>query len=135
MKIANINGAKALLVEYEGKEYYLLFNGAAKFEIDERYGKDLSESLDKPGTEGMEVLGGICNILSIQGNLARVYVGLPETNIFDESLPLSPLMTPVKQLYLKTVCVDAMNLGYGREIGEEDEEIDLGLAELSKKKG
>jgi len=135
MKIANINCAKALIVEYEGKEYSFLFNGAAMFTIEERFGiKDLAEKFSLPGKEGLEVLEVVCNELSLQGSLGRVYVGLPASDVFEVHLQITPLLTPAKHVQLKTVCVDAMNLGYGREVHEDDEEIDLGLQELQKKR-
>ena len=134
MKIANINGAKALVVEYESQKYFFLFNGAAMFEIDEKYGlSDIGSRLNTTTKDGLEVLGDVCTILSAQGSLARNYIGLPLSDIFDAELLKSPLLTPAKLLCLSTMCTEAITLGYGREVEDDDEEIDLGLQELQKK--
>ena len=41
---------------------------------------------------------------------------------------------PLELIAMKAALPRAIELGYGREVREEDDEIDLGLAELRQKK-
>ena len=47
---------------------------------------------------------------------------------------LAAAIMPLELIAMKAALPRAIELGYGREVREEDDEIDLGLAELRQKK-
>jgi hypothetical protein len=134
MKITNIGAARAVVFEYKNNEvYYLLFNGYALFEITDKYGNDYMEKMTVDGEESFNMILGILTILSKQGELARRAIGLEATETF-EPVEIDLLtISPAEILAFKSICLDAITLGFRREITDKDEEIDLGLVELQKK--
>lgn len=133
MEIAIINGAKALIVPFDGENYLFLFNGQAMIWLDEQGGSNaMFERFGQKGKAGIDAVGEVCRILSEQAQAARQYAGISAGTVFDIDLH-QPTVTPAKIIYLRTMAVEAINLGYGREVKDDDEEVDLVLAELEKK--
>lgn len=136
MKVANIGAARAALVIYRNAEFYFLFNGSALFAIRDRYSRDFHKLIIEDSEAGLEALLEISLILAEQGELARREIGLDKREIPAKEWWGTPtLLQPHAMNALRTGCTDAISLGYDREVTDKDEEIDLGLIELSKKKG
>lgn len=116
-----------------GRDYYLAFNGSAKFALDELCGGKSIVGLTQPDTkEANNLLFQAVSILAEQGELVRRYYGYDKDEMLEaESLPL--LLTPMDMLTLKTALYCAVSRGYGREIQDTGGEVDLVLQEIQKK--
>ena len=68
-----------------------------------------------------------------QGELARRHLGYDKGPII-EAATIRATITPSEIAALKLAIPAAMELGYGREVVEENDKIDLGLAELNAQK-
>lgn len=136
MKIANIGGAKAAIVEFRKKEYYFLFNGMALFALEDAFGNsEYFDRITQKTAEGNADLISMSAILAMQGELARRELGLsPKEDITEKEFGTPLTLQPMDILALRNGCVEAVNLGYTREVKDEDEEVDLGLIELQKKR-
>lgn len=126
---------KAITIQIGGKERYLAFTGEAMFTVREQYGS--AEALldaTKPDTrEGFSTLCAAVAILAEQGELARRYFGYAPDEILTAA-DVQRVTTPADIIPLKLALPRAITLGYGREIEPENNEVDLGLAELNQKK-
>ena len=125
---------KAFKVSLAGQDYYLTYNGAAMFEVEDDFGgvSQLMGAVQLSGREGFENLCQGLAILAEEGELARRALGydpgpIPSAETFRALIP--PTEVPAMQLALNT----AILAGYGREV-EQDEDVDLGLLELEQKK-
>lgn len=136
MKIASIGSARAAIVEHQGKTFYFMFNGLAMFALEDTFGgKEYLEKLRENTAEGLSALLQVSAILAEQGELARREMGYTPTELPTQSnFGIPALLHPIDILTLRNGCIGAINLGYTREISNEDEEIDLGLIELQKKR-
>ena len=126
---------KAVPVTLLGHTYYLLYNGAAMFACNDAFGAGkILECIAPNDLEGYEAQCKAVVILAEQGELSRRYYGYDSSEMLTaERLKLET--SPVELLAMKQALMKAVLLGYGREIGEDDDQtIDLGLAELNKKK-
>lgn len=125
---------KAVKISFCGEEYHLAFNGAAMFEIDEKYGgaAKLLDALDQPGQVGFKSLCAAVTLLAEQGELVRRHFGYDAGGMLSEEM-ISTLATPNDVIAMKQAVIKAITLGYGRDI-ESDDEVDLGLIELNQKK-
>jgi len=135
MKVVRIGAAQAVETALGGKPYYLLFNGAAMFEFQDEWEtvSAFYENANPATKEGQETLAKGFVILARHGELAKRHYGYDKTEIltFDDVMIAA---RPSDLMNMWTDCADAIQLGYGREITDEDEEIDLGIAELQKKR-
>ena len=124
---------KAKKITVGGKEYYLVFNAAAKFALDELCGDQSIVEITQPNTkEAHEFLFKAVAILAEQGELVRRRLGYDKVEMLKEDdLPL--LLTPIEIMGLKTALYQAVAIGYGREIKDDRQEVDLVLLELQKK--
>lgn len=135
MKHTNIGLAKAVICEAFERENYLIFNGAAMYEFNGIWG-NASNYFDKAGLKNAEQIKELMRgfeIMARQGELARERQGYKKRELIsaDEAAFSA---TPKDLLSVQQACMDAVNLGYGRELTDEDEEIDLGLLEIQKKR-
>lgn len=120
------------VLSFAGKEYPLLFNGAALFAAQELTEKNLVEALTEYNREGFDLLCRFVAILSEQAELCRRYEGhAPAEHLTAERLLRTAMPPDIEAMRL--AALDALTRGYRREKGGEDEEIDLGLMELQKK--
>jgi hypothetical protein len=126
---------KAEKITVGGRDYYLAFNGSAKFSLDELCGEKSIVELTQPNTkEAQDFLFRAVSILAEQGELVRRRYGYDKGEMLQaEDLPL--LLTPVEILELKTALYHAVARGYGREVQDDAKEVDLVLQELEKKTG
>lgn len=124
-----MNGVEAA---FQGHTYHLLFNGHAMFAVQELFGeRELSDVIFTQTAEGLDALVTVFCMLAEQGELARRYEGYDAGGLPDaEQLRLAVM--PADLPGLRGAVMKAILKGYGREI--EEEETDLGLAELQKKR-
>lgn len=126
---------KAVKIKIAGKDRYLAFTAEAMFDLEERYGS-ISDLMDKTGENTREGFLAACDVvttLAQQGELARRHFGYdPEAMIEVEDVVKTT--TPEEIVALKLAIPAAIHLGYGREVQDENEEIDVVLLELNQKK-
>lgn len=119
-----------------GVTYHLLLNGAALFDIYEKFGTK-GFVLDHIKGNGKKSFGPTCWILAKlaeQGELMRRYQGYDKGPIPTEEtflLNLSPLEVPLA----KDAIARAVQEGFRREESPQKTEVDKGLLELQKKTG
>lgn len=126
---------KAVKFTLAGRERYLAFTVEAMFQIEERFGgaEKLVEAMRADGRESCTAACGAAAILAEQGELARRSLGYEPQPITPEA-DILVSMTPSDMAALKLAIPAAMTLGFGREVEQEDDEVDLGLAELNAQK-
>ena len=126
---------KAIKITLAGREQYLAFTGEAMFQIQEQFGTapELLDVVSKNTREGLDVTCKAAAILAEQGELARRHLGYDKSTIVDADAIRATIL-PSEIAALKLAIPAAMELGYGREVKEENDEVDLGLAELNAQK-
>lgn len=117
-----------------GQTYHLLLNGAALFDIYEKFGTKgfLLDHIKGRGKESFEASCWMLAKLAEQGELWRRYAGhdkgpIPTAEQF--RLSLSPMEVPL----VKQAISQAVQEGFRREEDEGRKDIDKGLLELQKK--
>lgn len=115
-------------ITFKGKTYYLLYNGAAMFELQDM------ENIYKSLTSDFEAFCRIATTLSEQGELLRRYEGYDpgETLKADE---LRVTVLPYEMVELQQAAAKAILAGMKREVEEEKKERDLSLEKYKKKPG
>lgn len=126
---------KAVKIELAGRVRYLCFTVEAMFQIQEQFGGpgELTDAMRDSGRAGFSAACKAAAILAEQGELVRRSLGYDPEPIADEAA-IAALMAPSDIVALKLSIPSAISLGYGREVVDEDEEVDLGLAELNAQK-
>lgn len=127
---------KATKVTVAEATYYLVLDGEAMFQIRDEFGGTtlLLEQIEKDSREGLEATCKAAAILAERGELIRRRLGYAPGPI-PESEDFALLVRPVEIVGVKRAIVNAISLGYGREIvAAGDDEYDEGLAELNQKK-
>lgn len=126
---------KAIKLTLAGRERYLAFTGEAMFKIGEEFGSatELLEKSKASDRDGLAATIRAAVILAESGELARRYMGYdPEPMLEGEAL--SATLTPAEIAPLKLAIPAAITLGYGREVTDENEVVDLGLQESNAQK-
>lgn len=125
---------KTIKITLAGQDYHLVFNGIAMFEIDERFGgaSKLFETMQGADKAAFSAVCEGVSILAEQGELTRRALGYDPGPILSKEDALL-LAAPMDRVTLQRAVMNAMMLGFGREIESEDA-IDLGLLELEQKK-
>jgi len=126
---------KAVKLTLSGTEHYLAFNGEAMFDIHDAFGgaQALLEDI-APNTK--DAFASLCKavaILAQQGELVRRDLGCDPQRIYTAD-DFRRFAMPEDILAMKQAIPQAITLGFGREIVPENDEVDLGLAELNQKK-
>lgn len=126
---------KAVKITLAGREQYLAYTGEAMFQLQEKFGTaaELLGAIGKNTREGLSVACEAAAILAEQGELARRYLGYDKGPIIDAET-IRATITPGEIAALKLAIPAAMELGYGRDVVEDNDEVDLGLAELNAQK-
>lgn len=126
---------KAVKICLAGRECHLAFTVEAMFQIEEQFGgaSELLETMEKSGREGVSAACRAAAILAEQGELARRSLGYDHQPMTDAGAIASTL-APSGASELTMAVVAAVSLGFGREVEPEDDEVDLGLAELNAQK-
>ena len=126
---------KLIPFELDGREYHLLFNGAALFDVYDQFGAEGSilDPIKGNGREDFEAVCWYLEELATQGELYRRHQGydplpVPTAELFETVL--SPLDVPLARAAIHA----AIAAGFDREEGKP-REIDKGLLELEKKTG
>lgn len=126
---------KTVKITLAGRERHLAFTGGAMFDLQEKY-EGISELMDAVGTETREGFLAACDVaatLANHGELARRHYGYdPEPMLTAEAV--ADTTTPEEIVALKLAIPAAISLGYGREVKDDNEEIDIVLLELNQKK-
>lgn len=127
---------KAVKIGLAGRERYLCFTVEAMFQLEEAFGGTtaLTDAMGKNTREG---LGAVCKaaaVLAEQGELARRELGYDPEPIPDAAVVSASIVHPADLARLRSAVVSAITLGIGREVEPENDEIDLGLADLDKQK-
>lgn len=136
MKYANICGAPAAIVQYRGEQHCFLFNGYAMFALEDIFGGNTyHEKMGERSAKGLDALLTVATTLAEQGELARRTAGYDHRKIMTKDDWGAPqMLQPADIFALKTGCLRSINLGFTQEVSDKDEEIDLGLLELQKKR-
>jgi hypothetical protein len=119
----------------DGQELYLYFNGEALFSVRDAFG-DARKMVDRILQDTREGLSDTCMaaaILAEQGELSRRAVRYEACHIVEADW-LARAVGPRELPELKAAVVRAVELGFGREVKPEDDEVDLDLQELDQKK-
>lgn len=127
---------EAVKLTVAGTTYSLVLDGEAMFQIRDAFGgtKLLLEQLEQDTREGFQAACAAAAIMAEQGELVRRRLGyepggIPDTDTF------ALLVRPYEIVALKNAVIQAVTLGYGREVkAPESDEYDEGLEELRQKK-
>ena len=126
---------KAIKITLAGRERYLAFTGEAMFKIGEEFGgtSELLKRTEANNRESLKTAAKAAEILAAFGELARRYMGYdPEPMLEAEAVVAT--ITPAEIVSLKLAIASAITLGYGREVTDENEVVDLGLQESNAQK-
>lgn len=126
---------KAVKFDLAGRTRHLAFTVEAMFQLEEQFGgtQALLDAIQSGGREGFSSACRAAAILAEQGELARRSLGYDPEPMADAD-EIAAAMTPADMMALKLAIPAAMSLGYGREVEPENDEVDLGLAELNAQK-
>ncbi|MBD5356512.1 MAG: hypothetical protein HDR88_06100 [Bacteroides sp.] len=105
------------------------------FQLDEQFGsvQGLVDAIQSSGRDGVSAACRAAAILAEQGELARRSLGYDAEPIVSAD-EIMASMSPSDVIALKLAIPAAISLGYGREVKPENDEVDLGLAELNAQK-
>ena len=116
-----------------GKRVHLAYTVNAMFDINDIVGeKDLFEILGKNDRENFAPFCKVIAVLAENGAQCRKEAGYPGGETVSANT-LKAKMMPGDYLAAKSAALQAITIGLKREVIDEDEEIDEGLAELEKK--
>lgn len=126
---------KAVKITLLGEPRYLAFTGEAMFQVRDGFGgaKQMLEAMLPDTRQGFAALCRVAALLAQQGELARRALGYDPAALL-QAETLERTATPAEIVALKTAVPRAIELGYGREVLPQNDEVDLGLAELRQKK-
>lgn len=126
---------KAIKISLAGRESYLAFTGEAMFRIRDDFGGAAAvlEAIKPDTREGLAAACRVAAILAEQGELARRHMGHDPRPIVDAEA-IEATVTPAEITAIKTAIPAALALGFGRELADENEEVDVVLLELNQKK-
>lgn len=119
--------------EFNGDVIYLAYTVNAMFDVNDLL-QDDEQILDYMNGKGKEGFTRFCNVVSIlarEGARVRESEGFPRPAMPGHENLLTCLQ-PMEYVNLKRAAMDAILMGFGREV-ENEEEIDLELANLEKK--
>ena len=105
------------------------------FQMQDKFGgtSQLLEDMKADTREGFSIACGAAALLAEQGELVRRHFGYDPEPILDAET-IAATAAPSDIVALKLAIPAAISLGYGREIEPENDEVDLGLAELNEQK-
>lgn len=126
---------KAIKITLAGRERHLAFTGEAMFKIGEEFGgtTELLKKTEANNRDGLAAAIRAAVILAESGELARRYMGYDPEPMLDGDV-LAATITPAEIAPLKLAIPAAITLGYGREVTDENDVVDLGLQELNAQK-
>lgn len=118
-----------------GKTVYLNYSVSVMFDMVDKYGsiQTALETIAKDNTAGLEAVQWFAVQMANDGELCRRELGYDKGEMLTNA-DISSHMHPLEYGELKAAVVQAITAGYRREVTPENDEIDLGLAELNAKK-
>ena len=116
------------------KIYPLHYSIEVMFAVNEKYGsiQNALEILERDGRDSFDMLRYLTVAMQNDAELCRRAEGYDHAPMLEEK-EISIRMKPAAYLALKMAVSQAVSAGYKQEKKSEDEEVDLGLLELSKK--
>jgi hypothetical protein len=119
---------------FRGHDIYLAYTVSAMFRINDMLndGDELLTVLDGRDEAGIERFSKAVCILAQSGAKAREAEG-HEKPYVPEVEEMCAFIIPAEYMAIKKASIDAIMQGYGREVTNPDEEIDLELSKLEKK--
>lgn len=126
---------RAAKITLAGRERYLMLTVDAMGRLEEEFGgvSQLIDALEDRGRQGSAAACKAAAILAEGGELARRALGYDPVPLADEAAIMAT-MQPKEAMGLRMVIPQVISLGFGRDVEPEDDEIDLGLAELNAQK-
>ena len=126
---------KAVKINLAGRVRYLAFTGEAMFQMRDKFGgtSQLLEDMKADTREGFSIACEAAAILAEQGELVRRNFGYDPERM-PTTAEIAATSAPSEIVALKLAIPAAISLGYGREVEPENDEVDLGLAELNTQK-
>ncbi len=117
----------------EGRSFHLCMNSAALFDCYEKFGSDgfVTDPIEGNNKKAFENLCWMLAKFAEQGELVRRYLK-HDRGFMGSADWFRTMLKPLDVPPAKAAIQQAVRLGFSRE-HDEDEEIDLGLAELEKK--
>lgn len=118
-----------------GVRRYLCYSIAVMFDMADKYG-DISKALEiiqDNSREAFEAVQWFAMRMANEGELCRRDEGYYPQPMVTET-EVSMRMAPSEFATLREAVVDAISVGYRREVEDSTEEKDLGLEELNAKK-
>lgn len=118
-----------------GVTYHLLLNGAALFDLYDRFGDtgSLTDHLQGAGREAFENTCFFLAKLAEQGELWRRYLGYDHGPL-PAAEQLRITLSPLDAAAAKQAVIEAVLAGFAREEGEKPRMVDKGLQALQKKR-
>ena len=124
-------------VEYtlNGQTYHLCLNGAALFDIYDKYGNKsfVTDHIRGTGKKSFSATCWMLAKLAEQGELVRRYQGHDHGKFPTEQM-FQVMLKPLQVQEAKAAIGATVALGFAREEEENGGELDLGLVELKKKR-
>ncbi len=126
---------KAVRMTLAGRERHLCFTVEAMFQLQDLYGGtgELLELLQGNSRESFAAACKAAEVLAEQGELVRRSLGYNPAPMASAE-DIASTTAPSDLARLKLALPAAISLGYGREVEPENDEVDLGLAELNEQK-
>lgn len=124
-------------IEINGQTYRLCLNGAALFDIYDKFGTNgfLTDHIKGNSRKAFNATCWMFAKLAEQGELVRRHQGYDKQEIKPPE-HFQTFFRPVDVLTARQAIETAVQMGFAREEAEdESQEIDLGLQELEKKTG
>lgn len=127
---------KTFPFEHNGQTWHLCLNGAALFDIYEKYGDKgfVTDPIKGTGKESFEATCWMLAKLAEQGEMVRRYQGCDHGK-FPTAQMFRATLSPLDVMEARKAICEAVAQGFRREVRDEDEEVDVGLLELQKKNG
>ena len=118
-----------------GETRYLNYSIAVMFEMADKFGtiQKAFERMAQQGKDGFETTKWFAIACANDGELCRRQQGYEQMPLLT-SKDITMRISPAEYDQLQAAIIDATTRGYKREVVDEDEEVDLGLQELSEKK-
>lgn len=126
---------RTVTVSINGKERTLNYSIEIMFEMAEKYGNinKALEAMAQDNKEGFEAVQWFALKMANDGELLRREQGYEKAPLLSEK-DISSRIHPLEYSSLRDAVIEAIILGYQRDIKSESEEVDLGLVELNAKK-
>lgn len=117
-----------------GRVYPLHYSIEVMFAVNEKYGsiQNALEILEQDSRDSFNTLCYLAVAMQNDAELCRRAEGYDHAPMLEKK-EISLRMNPAAYLALKMAVSQAVSAGYKQEKKNEDEEVDLGLLELSKK--